>query len=328
MLNYLRKLGLFLFPLLALYFVELFLLPMDFFAFRCWEALLIDDYRTIGVAGGFYPNHHLIRYEAGDRLGFRDPSPQKAEWITDEFGFRNRPCERPPTQYDFVLLGDSNIVGSGLDQAETLSEVLARKGGCTVYSYGGGLPQKKFFWSDPRFCSHSPKTIVVEARPGEFYKAQCLPWISIDSCELPRASMPMLPIWARVLISRTNKQNMLQFTKSRLRSALYRNSQEPAEKDLPSKERVEFMVSKVLAMQKEAHRRGSEFIFFLMPTPDRSLDAGIVELRKKGVKTIAYLPTPKYKHGLDLDWYYQPRDSHWSKEAVELTADEILKLTR
>src|ERR1051325_9137182 len=122
MLNYLLKLGLFLLPLLALFLVELFVLPIDFFTFRCWEALRVDIDGSLGLPGPFYPNRHLIKYEAGDKLGFRDPNRLKAEWFTDEFGFRNRPCARPPQQFDYVLLGDSNMVGSALDQAETLAE--------------------------------------------------------------------------------------------------------------------------------------------------------------------------------------------------------------
>jgi hypothetical protein len=328
MVRYLVKLGFFLLPVLAVFLTELFVLPIDYFTFRCWEALVADS-DVLGLSGPFYPNQHLIKQEAGDYLGFQDPGRRKAEWYTDEFGFRNRPCTRPVQQYDYVLVGDSNIVGSALDQAETLAEVLARKGKCSTYSYSGGLQQKKYFWSDPRFLTPSPKVIVVEARPGEFYKAASFTWITSDPCELPQAAIPALPMCARILVSRAHRQVMLQFAKSRIKSALYGANHESDEKDLGPTERVEFMVSKIVSMQAEARRRGSDFIFMLMPGGDRSLDAGIVKLREMGVKTIAYLPTAKYPHGVNMNWYYQVgRDSHWTKEAVEMTAEQILELAK
>src|SRR5207249_93473 len=130
----------------------------------------------------------------------------------------------------------------------------------------------------------------------------CLPHITIEPCELPQS---VLPREARVLLSRASTPKMLQFVKSRLGCALYRQSNLSAEKDLSLSARVEFMVSTVKDMHDEAARRGSDFIFFLMPTDDRSLDAGIAQLREAGVKTIAYLPTSERPHGVDLKWYYQ-----------------------
>ncbi len=325
MWKYLGKVVLILLPFVALTLAELFLLPTNLFTYRCWEAL-IDSDGSVGLRGAFYPNQHLVMYEGGSKLRFHDPNPLKTEWITDEYGFRNRPCACPPDRYDYVLLGDSNIAGSGLDQSETLAEVLARKGRCSAYSYGASMRQKQLFWSDPRFLSNPPRTIVVECRAVEFYYGGTYPYLTMEPSDLPESS---LPVWARVLRSRAHKQNMLQFVKSRLGCALYDTASGPVKQDLSLTERLEFMVSKVLAMQEAARARGSDFVFFLMPPQDRNrtLDAGIPRLRAAGIKTIAYLPTPEHPDGVDLDWYYQARDSHWSKLAVELTADEILKLT-
>src|ERR1051325_6693346 len=266
MSSYLRKLALFLLPLMALCLVELFLLPINFFTFRCWEAVY-DAHQRIGLPGPFYPNQHIIMYEAGDKLGFRDNDRQIVEWFTDEYGFRNRPSGCVPERYDFVLLGDCNIAGTGLDQRDTLAEVLVRKSSCTAYSYGSSHSMS-YFWSDPRFLSHPPKTIVAEALPGNFHYACRRSYYATDRCELPQSSLPM---WAQVARSRVfYRQNMLNFVKSRIGSAVYQ-SNTPSEKELSTPERVELMLSLVLAMQKEARRRGSDFIFFLMPTEDRSL---------------------------------------------------------
>lgn len=319
MLRFVRRLGLFLLPFVGLVVVES-LLPVDFFTFRCWEALRETGF--VYLPGEFYPNQHILKYEAGDHLGFRDPVRLKVDWYTDEYGFRNRPCVNPPDRYDYVLLGDSNIVGCSLDQSDTLAEVLARKGNCTVYSYGGA--PKRRFWSDPRFRDYPPRTIVVEARPGEFYKALMRDCNSVEPCEMPHSCLPMQ---VQVVMDRIYKQSMLQFIKSRLGSARTADPFAATSSDLSLDDRVTFTVNSVLAMQAKAHEWGSDFIFFLMPWVDRTLDAAVVQLRQAGVKTIAYLPTDQYPNGVDIDWYYHLyRDTHWTKEAVVMTADEILKL--
>ena len=42
--SFVIKLTLFLFPFILALFIELFILPIDFFTFRAWEALLVKKY--------------------------------------------------------------------------------------------------------------------------------------------------------------------------------------------------------------------------------------------------------------------------------------------
>ena len=104
-------------PFVLLMVLELFILPIDFFTFRIWESLLATPYRYPGV---FYPNMHVIKeHEYGDRyriLAPQDNKSKKVEWWTDSYGYRNRPELAKLNKYDAVILGDSNIVGSSLDQ--------------------------------------------------------------------------------------------------------------------------------------------------------------------------------------------------------------------
>jgi len=115
-------------PFVALLGIELFVLPIDFFTFRAWEALVTKYFRP--ADGIFYPNMHLIKTEHADKLGFSDPNPKRVEWFTDQYGSRQRPREREPERYDIVIVGDSNIAGSYFNQKDTIAEVLARKCGC------------------------------------------------------------------------------------------------------------------------------------------------------------------------------------------------------
>ncbi|MDB5813312.1 MAG: hypothetical protein JWN23_429 [Rhodocyclales bacterium] len=153
----------------ALQFVELFILPIDFFTFRVWEAALASPYRYPGM---FYPNIYVKKNkEYGDRYRSDDPAQIKArpvEWFTDSYGYRNRPeIERRP-KYDAVVLGDSNIVGSSLDQKDTLTEVMAARSNNTVYSYSIGHDHISLFFNDKRVLKKSPDLVVVESKVGNW----------------------------------------------------------------------------------------------------------------------------------------------------------------
>ena len=153
-----------LFPFLILQLLELFALPIDLFTFRVWEAVLADPYR---YPGGFYPNLHVKKakehgyYQRGDTK--RDQGKQ-VEWFTDSYGWRNRPEIERKDKYDIVVVGDSNIVGSFIDQKDTLSEVLGYRSGKVGYSYSVGVDPISLFFSDPRMADKSPSLLVVQTR--------------------------------------------------------------------------------------------------------------------------------------------------------------------
>lgn len=172
-LKELRRLGtrsaLLLLPFLLLLLAELFILPIDFFTFRVWEAALSTTYRYPGV---FYPNIYVKKdKEYGDRYRLGDPSQVEAkpvEWFTDSYGYRNRPEIEKRERYDAVVLGDSNIVGSFLDQKDTLTEVMGARSGKTAYSYSVGSDHISLFFNDPRFAQKSPSLLVVESKVGNW----------------------------------------------------------------------------------------------------------------------------------------------------------------
>jgi hypothetical protein len=154
-------------PFVLLMVLELFILPIDFFTFRIWESLLATPYRYPGV---FYPNMHVIKeHEYGDKyriLAPQDNKSKKVEWWTDSYGYRNRPELAKLNKYDAVILGDSNIVGSSLDQKNTLSEVLSDSGNINAYSYSVGSDHISLFFNDPRFIDKDVNTVVIESKSG------------------------------------------------------------------------------------------------------------------------------------------------------------------
>lgn len=313
-----RKFALLAAPFVALVVIELFVLPVDFFTFRMWEALTIQYVRP--ADGMFYPKMHVVKAEHADKLGFRDPNPKKVEWFTDEYGFRNRPRAAEPARYDIVALGDSNIVGSSHDQKDTLAEVLERKCNCAVYSYGGS--SKRQFFNDPRFKKNPPRVIVAEALGHEFYRRSSAELNYANFLDGAEGERSLLPDPLAVLLDRLLKTNMLEFIRSRLHVQRYATE---AHAEIPVAERVAFVVDAVTKMRDEAARRGSDFVFVLMPY-DPTLDQAVIKLKELGVKTIAYLPSAERPQAAYLKSFYQDHDTHWRAETVRVTADEILDL--
>ena len=302
-------------PFALMVAIELFVLPIDYFTFRSWEAFITKYARP--VDGIFYPNMRLIKDERGDVLGFRDDNVKRVEWITDRHGFRQRPRSPEPDRYDIVIVGDSNVVGSYLDQKDTISEVLERKCGCPAYSYGGGFKRQLF--NDPRFKLNPPRAIVAQAIGAEFYRKDFAELNYSQSEEIAGRTNWPAPI--AVVFDRLLKTNMLEFFRSRL--SVQRKSRD-SEPEMSPAERIPFMVQAVARMRDQAASRGSEFVLVLLPY-DRTLDAAVGQLRAMGVKIVDFGPTPERPHGVDVAKFYFENDSHWREESVRMAADEILK---
>jgi len=158
-----------LFPFLILQLLELFVLPLDFFTFRVWEAALGTPFL---YPGPFYPNIHIKKTrEYGDCYRSGDPSKVQAkpvEWFTDASGWRNRPEIEKKDHYDMVVVGDSNIVGSFLDQKDTISEILGNRSGKVGYSYSLAHDKPGLFFSDPKIVQKKPSLLVVESKVGNW----------------------------------------------------------------------------------------------------------------------------------------------------------------
>ena len=136
MRKFLAKSTLFLLPFVLAIGIELFILPIDFFTFRVWEALVIRKYRN-SLPGQFYPNMEVTKIEEGDMAHHtKFAYKRKVKWITDRYGYRKQNTNR--SKHQVVIIGDSNIAGSGLTQEDILSEVLEKKLKVGVYPLSPG----------------------------------------------------------------------------------------------------------------------------------------------------------------------------------------------
>lgn len=221
MKRFFAKLILFFLPFLGITLVELYVLPIDFSTFRLWEALRVHSLRSI-LPGYFYPNLTVTKVETGD-LAPHSPYATKREvtWVTDRLGYRN--ADRPGTHYRVVVIGDSNVAGSGLTQADILSEVLARKLGAPVYAITPASINT--FLKDLRFQERPPEVVVIASIEREIpylrrAKKELVtrPWHerAVSYLEFRIKANPVVQAVA-VPIDRVLKANLLHYTRAALR---------------------------------------------------------------------------------------------------------------
>ena len=156
-------------PFLLAQIFELFIFPIDYFTFRVWEAAISPYDR---FPGRFYPNLNIYKEkEFGDRyrIGNDFKQHKPVHWQTDNYGWRNRPEVSNKSSYDIVTLGDSNIVGSFLDQKDTLAEVISRKSNLNVYNYSIGYDHIQYYFGDQRMVGKNTKLIVIESKVGNWF---------------------------------------------------------------------------------------------------------------------------------------------------------------
>lgn len=285
------KLFIFLLPFLTLYFLELFVLPIDYFSFRCWECLKTNYFVNL-LGGPFYPNINLNKLEEGD-LGARTKWSKKrrVNWVTDSYGFRFDE-NRKVSKYDIVIVGDSFVVGTGLDQVEMLDNQLSILTGKSVYPYAPYTFNE--FMEDERFIKNMPKTVVYAVSEAH---------IKLEENFLPKNYYrPILRIPPQnvivlnglIFIDRVIKQSMLHCSQARIQEYFFmaykkyvrneknyiRNSAivssdggilfHKYEFNYPniSKEKITIFKKRLLGYKSFIENMGSKFI--VMPIPSKS----------------------------------------------------------
>jgi hypothetical protein len=140
------------------------LMPIDLFAFRAWEALLVGG----GVTGPFDANrvyaNPLTHGDLARPRRFAYLRQRHLEYFsTDAWGFRNTVFEGPDSPPRWLLVGDSFGAGSGVTDRDTLASQIARLSGERVYNASGDFPVP---FTDIRFTSQrlgmTSGTVVFE----------------------------------------------------------------------------------------------------------------------------------------------------------------------
>ena len=348
------KLVLFFFPFLAAIGIELFILPIDMFTFRVWEAILVMRYRKT-FPGGFYPNMEIVKTEEGDLAAHtRFAVKKRVKWITDRYGYRKQNTELQ--RHKIVIIGESNIAGSGLTQEEILSEVLENRLKVSVYPYApvAGISS---FLKDDRFVENSPDIVVFAMIEREILGLSSLKPIKenkLSSGFKRRIQQNRVVQSVAMQLDRFSKSIMLHYFQACLRRGIsapeYLGSGpvsspygpifffqgRKANEDVP-REKLDKAIEVIKSYNDAVKRRGIRFIFLPIPNKENIfydyvqtkrpvfLAQLISELKGCGIETIdtqEAFEEAFRKHQVLL---YHTDDTHWNGNAVQLTADLTVK---
>lgn len=358
MKKYAFKYLIFLMPFLAAIAIELFFLPVDFFTFRAWEAL-VKQYSVGVLKGPFYPNMTLIKTEEGGDL---KPSQactlrkQNVLWQTDAYGYRKAPSAS--AHYPIIIVGDSNAAGGGLSQSEMLSEVLQTRLNKAVYPLA---PESiKYIFKHPLLKQSQPEVVILESiergipaanyaiRDGSDFRALAVWEKALWSVLLHPAVQS-----AAVHIDRILKANMLQFARARINSSPPPANQTTgnvacpmlffqgarANQDIPDPVRQQALRN-IRHLSDFFTAKGIRFIFLPVPNKEnihyRELGAPrpvfleklIAELKEAGVEVADTQKTFEEITGRSGASLYHRDDTHWNADGVKVAASLIEDILR
>ncbi len=358
MKKYGLKYLIFILPFLAAILIELLVLPIDFFTFRVWEAL-VKKYSIGVLKGPFYPNMTIVKMEEGGDL---KPSPECAVrkknvlWQTDAYGYRKTASRT--FQYPIIIVGDSNTAGGGLSQPEMLSEVLEKHLNKKVYPLA---PESiKYIFKHGLLKQSKPEVVILAniertiltanyaVRPGSDFKNPSIADKIMWSVMLQPAIQSVA-----IHIDRVLKANMLNYIKAAI------NSRPPSPTGSASGNACPVLFFKgaqanhkvpdnVLQNAVQSIKQLSDFFagkgvrFIFLPIPNKEtiyyrelatpkpvfLEKLTCELRAQGVEVV---DTQKVfdqitsRSGIPL---YHRDDTHWNAAGVEVAAKLLEDILR
>ena len=344
----LPRLALLCLPLALLYALEI-LLPWDTFAFRTWEAVAVSRrlYDLIGLRhlriparttlpGPWVPSITFRKVETGD-LGHHTPFaiPREVVWQTDEDGFRTTPDKTRPR---LVIVGDSETVGSGLSQEETLAEVLRREHGISAYPFAPADLQA--YLSYPRWNEEPPPYVVYEHI--ERYAREGLAPPNANAPPIHRKFDNHLLQEVEIALNRVQRLVSIEYLQ-----ALVNGRKPPIERQgilflqgedsgpEPQPQQIETMVKSLQAYAAILRNRGTQLAILVVPdkentyadllpgAPGRSFMSQYrCELRKADLVWIE-LETDFVAAREQGQAPLQKDDTHWSAHGVRLAAHNV-----
>ena len=340
-------------PFLIVVAVELFVLPLNYFTFRAWEALWVKEPNQ-WLPGPFYPEQTLSLIEEGDLAPRTSKSVlKKVTWETDKYGYRNSPFDSM-SKLKVMLIGDSLTAGSSLDQSDIVQEVLSREKNIPTYGYAPATISA--YYSDPRFMNVRPPFIVVSSVERNIV-SNLSPVIISQGLSKNIAT----PLQASLLIyhDRFVKQSVLNYFRARLGDgnwSFLRKDQGDSDKNQKpmifhrgkqaiisvSPTDVEKVISVLENYQRTARKYGQEFIFFPVPnketlyyadapeTERAAFLSDVIGLAKKRnipvVDTLAVFMAAIKREPDKL--LYNLDDTHWNSRGARLAADELARIIK
>lgn len=336
MKKFLLKILLFFLPVLFLALVETCFLPINFFAYRNWEALMNkSDLPHYGI---FYPNKVVISTEVGD-LGHhtKHEVAKKVIWKTDNLGFRNDSIPKNP---EIILIGDSFINGTSLSQEDIFSNQLIKCFGNTKSVYAmAPLDFDNFFEYLSKGLIKKPKTIVFSIvernNPLQLQKEILANPIKkniknkIKSSNIAEYSDRFFRFysleWLKSRVCQNNGKGLPSKDNSQL--LFYSDGKNKIKTD---KEIYE-IADVILSYKNKCEAHGINFVFLPMPNKEtvyyKSLLLNkqsdyLIKLQENLIKreVMSFNTLDVYNKAPKNKLYYHTDDTHWNKEGVNLIA--------
>ncbi len=320
-------------PFLLWVVFEATMTPPEYFGYRFWEPTVVRTQWLLPTF--FYPNMTLNMWTASDQ-DVQGPKDHYVQFSTDSFGYRNKKDWDVNTKYEFVITGDSNIVGSNIDEPSTLGAVLERLCGCAVYNAAPSMPFR--IEASPWFTANPPQYFVIQMKPsypevGWYLDPQCHDYYFPGKppgavCSWWQAQrqflMEALPINFRIFIDRISKQMGYNYLKAKMHLEKRKKGNVILDSEMISKNRIrsmDFFRDTVNRMKQY----GTQVVFVVFPESDRSRNNYFEEL-KALAPTFYYVPTKEgsAEYPSIRDFYFE-RDSHWRENSVRLVANWILQ---
>lgn len=312
--------------------------PQTTYTFRIWEAVKASKELYVGP---FYPNQKVTMVEDGD-LTHHTPYSIKKEilWETDQLGFRNTKFIKNP---DIVLIGDSNIVGSSLDQDETLASVLSAQTGEKAYSLAPAK-LKTFIALKNEKLIEAPKLIVISSIERNISSLSSVK----KRADIDNAFFKLNPVAQKITIAgdKLLRRNSIRFIKARIKKSKGLGVQSEIDPNLfffqgptagvqSTDALIEHLCKRMNEYEAYCESIGAKFLF--LPIPDKETifwkEAGL----EKQPDFLDILTTALQKEDLPVidtktlfekmveegTLPYHKDDTHWNLNGVQAAADEI-----
>lgn len=331
MKKFIIKSLLFILPL-SIFFIEGFL-PLDTFTYRPWETLL---YKTkSSIAFPFYPNKNIDMLSVGDLCHHTKYAIQKREnWITDKLGYRNDTFIYNP---DVVIIGDSFVAGSSLEQDSTLTNLLKNKLDLKIYNIAPA-EFNDFINLLKNKVIKKPKLVIFSIIEREIPA----PIINEQSIYDEKYSNELL-----ILKDKFLRFYLVKYLKARILEASGNGIQGAPDTTMFFLEgarqkylydQTDEVVKNITSYKKYCDSIGAKFIFFPMPNketvyfenvpfatqPDYLFKlCSILELN--GIYSINTLAVLNEFRNVNKKLLYHLDDTHWNAKGVNLLANELTK---
>lgn len=344
--------------IIMIYSLELFVLPINFFTFRAWEALKVQ--KIYPTSGPFYPNIEIVMQEEGDLAHHTKLAIKKdVIWQTDIYGQRKK--NNNINKYDIVIVGESNIGGSTLTQKDTIAQVLERNLGLKVYPFvDNDVPPINGFFNNNRFMINPPKIVILGVIERHISLLPEIKALSNQKNIILWEEKPKLAVladrvyknnMARYLLARVKKTkekiiNIIRnfFIKDYATNSPYADGnkmlflQGPTANIAVSEGTIKKIITILNSYNQICKARKIRFIFLPIPNKENIyydqlpiknkpdfLKRLIKQLKEASIEVIdtqTAFDQTRNSHDVIL---FNIDDSHWNANAVNLTADLIKK---